>query len=75
MPAMRRFAFELHVPAQDYLRYYRGDVRSVMARCVDGRTLQFPATLLTPFVSSSGVHGSFVLICDDNGQGAQLQRQ
>lgn len=72
---MRRFEFGLHISAQDYLPYYRGDIRHVVARCADGRTVQFPATLLLPFVSSGGIRGSFVLTCDDNGKGAQLQRR
>ena len=41
----------------------------------DGRTVQFPATLLTPFVSSGGIRGSFVLTCDERGKGAKLQRR
>ena len=71
---MLRFEFGLNIPAQDYLLYYRGEVKNVLARCADGRTVQFPATLLTPFVSSGGIRGSFVLTCDEGGKGAQLQR-
>ena len=72
---MPRFEFGLHISAQDYLPYYRGDVRHVVARCADGRSVQFPATLLVPFVSSGGIRGSFVLTCDESGKGAQLQRK
>lgn len=71
---MHRFEFSLHISAQDYLPYYRGEVRQVLARCTDGRRVQFPAALLTPFVSSGGVRGQFVLTCDDGGTGARLQR-
>jgi len=72
---MHRFEFGLHISSLEYLPYYRGEVRNVLARCADGRTVQFPATLLTPFVSSGGIRGSFVLTCDDDGKGAQLQRR
>ena len=41
---------------------------------VEGKTVQFPAGLLTPFVTSGGVHGNFVLTCGDDGKGAQLKR-
>ncbi len=75
MLPMLRFEFDLHIAAQDYLQYYRGEVRHVVARCTDGRTVQFPAPLLIPFVSSGGIRGSFVLTCDASGKGAQLQRQ
>ncbi len=72
---MPHFEFGLHISAQDYLPYYRGDVRHVVALCADGSRVQFPATLLVPFVSSGGIRGSFVLTCDDSGKGAQLQRK
>lgn len=72
---MRSFEFGLHISSLDYLPYYRGEVRNVLARCPDGQTVQFPATLLTPFVTSGGISGSFVLTCDDDGKGARLQRR
>jgi hypothetical protein len=40
-----------------------------MATCSDGTTMQFPAGLLTPFVTSSGIRGAFVLTCDEGGKG------
>ncbi len=72
---MRRFEFGLSISARDYLPYYRGEVRNVLARCLDGRTVQFPATLLMPFVTARGIHGNFVLTCDEDGKGSQLRQQ
>ncbi|MFM6993183.1 MAG: DUF2835 family protein [Rhodoferax sp.] len=72
---MVQFEFHLHIATTEYLQYYKGQVRSVVARCHDGRTVQFPAGLLTPFVSSSGVHGNFVLTCGADGKGADLRRR
>lgn len=72
--AMKRFEFRLSISAESYLDYYRGNVQHVLARCADGSTVQFPASLLKPFVTPTGIHGSFVLICDDNDRGAVLQR-
>ena len=72
---MTQFNFNLNISATEYLQYYRGQVKNVIASCLDGSTVQFPAGLLTPFVTSSGVRGSFVLTCDDSGKGAQLQRK
>lgn len=72
---MHRFEFGLSISARDYLQYYRGEVRNVRAICLDGRTVQFPATLLTPFVTGRGIHGNFVLTCDHEGKGSQLRQQ
>lgn len=71
---MHRFDFNLNLSAQEYLQYYRGSVNKVVARCADGSTVQFPAGLLTPFVTSAGIRGSFVLTCEEGGKGAQLKR-
>ena len=72
---MIRFEFGLAISAQEYLQYYRGSVNKVIATCADGKTVQFPAGLLTPFVTSGGVRGRFVLTCGDTGKGAVLKRQ
>lgn len=71
---MKRFEFSLDISAQEYLQYYRGNINKVVARCVDGKTVQFPAGLLTPFVSSTGIRGRFLMTCDDQGKAAELTR-
>jgi len=69
---MPRFDFFLNISSQEYLQYYRGNVINVIATCSDGRTVQFPAGLLTAFVTSAGIRGAFELVCDEQGKGAQL---
>ena len=71
---MRRFEFVLSISSQQYLQYYRGSVRQVLAQSTTGATVQFPAALLTPFVTSAGISGRFVLTCEDSGKGAELRR-
>lgn len=72
---MKRFEFNLDISAQRYLSYYRGTVRQVVVRCTDGASVQFPASFLTQFVSANGIHGDFVLTCDDNFKGSELRRR
>jgi hypothetical protein len=71
---MKRFQFHLNISAEKYLDYYRGAIRHVVVRCPDGVTIQFPASLLQPFVTPTGIQGRFVLTCDDANKGADLQR-
>ncbi len=71
---MKRFEFQLRISAERYLDYYRGTVRQVVVRCPDGVTIQFPASLLQPFVMPAGIQGSFVLTCDEDNKGAELRR-
>jgi len=72
---MNRFDFSLNLSAQEYLQYYRGSVDKVVAKCADGSTVQFPARLLTPFVTNGGIRGAFVLTCDVDGKAAKLARR
>jgi len=71
---MKRFEFHIDLSSERYLPYYRGAVREILVRCRDGQTVQFPAALLQPFVTTEGIHGDFVLSCDDHHKGANLQR-
>lgn len=72
---MTRFEFRLDITTEQYLPYYRGEVLQVMVRLADGKTLRFPANLLRPFVQADGIHGDFILSCDDQHKGAQLKRR
>lgn len=72
---MPRFEFHLSIPAEDYLEYYRGAVRQVLARTAEGTPVLFPASLLKPFVTAAGIHGDFVLTCDAQNRGARLERR
>ena len=71
---MVRFEFRLNLSTEDVLVYYRGSANQVQTRCVDGRTVQFPALFLKPFLTSAGVRGQFVLTCNDDGTGSTLTR-
>ncbi|MBI5387535.1 MAG: DUF2835 domain-containing protein [Verrucomicrobia bacterium] len=73
--ALRRYEFQLCISPEQYLDYYRGTVKHVIVRCAEGLTVQFPASLLQRFVTPQGIHGRFVLICDEHGKCAGLQRR
>ena len=72
---MKQFQFALHLDALECERYYRGQASQVVARCTDGKTIQFPATLIRPFLTGNGVRGPFVLTCDDDGKNSRLARR
>ncbi len=73
-PILKSFEFQLNLSDQKYLDYYRGSIKQVLVQCTDGVTIEFPASLLTKFVTSTGVHGRFVLTCDDEHKGSELSR-
>jgi hypothetical protein len=71
---MNRYEFRLRISAEQYLDYYRGAARHVLARCTTGQNVQFPAGLLQPFVTAEGIHGNFALTCDENNRNPTLER-
>lgn len=72
---MPSYHFRLTLSPDEYLPYYRGEIRYVVVRCDNGQTLQFPARLLRPFISAGGIRGSFELCCNDEGKATSLRRQ
>lgn len=72
---MKRFEFRLDITTEQYLPYYRGEVLLVLVRLANDQTLSFPANLLRQFVQADGIHGDFILSCDDQHKGAQLKRR
>lgn len=71
---MQRFVVSLYIPRDEYLAWYQGAVRAVYARTVDGRSVQFPANILQPFVTHNGVRGTFAIYVDDNQKFQRIER-
>jgi len=71
---MKQFEFRLSISEQQYLHYYRGTINQVVVRSTSGATIQFPASLLTKFVTVNGIHGRFVMTCDDDFKGSEIKR-
>lgn len=70
---MNRYEFDLDLSPDQYLHYDRGTMRQLMVRCHTGETVQFPASLLQPYLLPDGIHGRCVLTCDADRRHASLQ--
>jgi len=69
-----RLRFRLDIPAEDYLAYYRGIARDVIARTLDGRRIRFPANSLRDHVRHDGVRGLFEIEFDERHKLVALRR-
>ena len=65
---------DLVISADEYLRYYEGTASVVLVQARDGRTIQFPASMLRRFVDHEGVRGTFLLRCDANNKLISMER-
>lgn len=64
MPDNHSILFRLSISPEDYLAYYQGAARDVVALAEDGRRLRFPASALQRFIGHEGIHGLFELQFD-----------
>jgi len=71
---MNRYSFRLHLSSEQYLEYYRGTAKSVVVKATNGQIVQFPAALLQRYVTLEGIHGDFVLDCDEHHKCISLQK-
>lgn len=71
MPEIR---FVLNISPDAYLAYYEGAARSVVARGLDGRTVQFPANALRRHLTHDGIRGLFALEYDESGKITRIRR-
>lgn len=61
MPAI---IVQLAISPEEYQRLYQGAVRDVLAHSLDGRRIRFPANILRPYVTHTGVRGRFRILFD-----------
>jgi len=72
---INQYIVSLNIEAIAYQKMYLGEVQQVIALDIEGRTIQFPATLLRPFVTREGIEGVFIIQVDENNRLIDIQRQ
>jgi hypothetical protein len=71
MPVVR---IRLAISPEQFLEWYRGTARDVIARTDESLTVQFPANVLQRFVTPEGIHGQFLLTFDDHHRFVRIER-
>ncbi|MFA7554775.1 MAG: DUF2835 domain-containing protein [Spongiibacteraceae bacterium] len=65
---------ELVVSADEYLKQYSYPAAIVTTHSRDGRRVRFPANILRPYVTHSGIHGVFRISFDSNGKFRAIEK-
>lgn len=60
--------FRIDLPAEAFLRYYRGSARAVIVQADDNRRYQLPAGRLQPFLLKEGIYGDFEMVVDNSNR-------
>jgi uncharacterized protein YqjF (DUF2071 family) len=71
---MAELRFRLDIQAGEALRYYRGQATTVVAKAVNGQTIQFPASHIRPYVTQAGIHGWFRIRFDAQNKFVALEQ-
>jgi len=70
MPAL---VLHLSINTDKMVRYYRGQVKTVIARATNGQTVQFPASALQKHIRPDGVKGTFTIVFDEHYKFVSLE--
>ncbi len=65
---MYRIIVDLTITADEYIKRYQTVGAVVHTRSRDGRKVQFPAGILQPYVTHSGIQGTFQIEFDNLGK-------
>lgn len=68
------FYIVLDITAAEFRDYYSQDINSVITTSHTGEKVLFPANILQPFVTYSGIQGQFKIVIDKNAKFKSISR-
>lgn len=71
---MPSLVLDIALPAEKLLAVYQGRANRILIKSRDGRNVSLPAHHLRPFLTRSGVFGSFEMEFAPEGQLIRLRR-
>jgi len=71
---MKEFSFNLNISWDEFMAYYEGVARDVVAVSDEGLTVRFPAYVLRPYLTGRGIRGEFILECDEHNKFSSIRR-
>lgn len=71
---MQQIIVDIHISPDEWVKLYNGSATDVHATARDGRSVRFPARILSRFYLRDGIHGSFRILFDDQGKFTSVER-
>jgi len=71
---MQQIIVDVDISPDEWLKLYQGVATDVHTRARDGRSVRFPARILSRFFLKDGVRGSFRILFDDAGKFTSIER-
>ncbi len=71
---MQTFTFQLNISPDDWMAYYTGQAKHVVATAGDGRTVRFAAKHLQRHYARDGINGLFRMTVDHDNNFQRLEK-
>ena len=68
------YTFSITIDREEYLRYYAGTASSVRTRTHQGVVIEFPANALKPWITHSGIAGTFSITMNEENKLVEIKR-
>ncbi len=71
---MQQIIVDVDISPDEWIKLYQGSATDVHTRARDGRSVRFPARILSRFYLRDGVQGSFRILFHDQGKFVSVER-
>ncbi|NWN90780.1 DUF2835 domain-containing protein [Marinobacter adhaerens] len=71
---MQQIIVDISISPDEWIKLYQGVATDVRTTARDGRSVRFPARILSRFYLKDGVRGSFRILFNDQGKFASIER-
>ncbi|MFV8570822.1 DUF2835 domain-containing protein [Marinobacter sp. SBS5] len=71
---MQQIIVDIAISPDEWIKFYQGVATDVHATSRDGRSVRFPARILSKFYLRDGVRGTFRILFDDAGKFSAIER-
>lgn len=71
---MQQIIVDISISPDEWIKLYQGIATDVHTTARDGRSVRFPARILSRFYLRDGIRGSFRIVFDSAGKFSSIER-
>lgn len=71
---MQTIIVDIAISADEWIKLYQGVAHDVRTVARDGRSVRFPARILSRYFLRDGIRGSFRIVFDDQGKFSSIEK-
>lgn len=71
---MQQIIVDIQISPDEWIKLYQGLATDVRTTARDGRSVRFPARILSRFYLKDGIRGTFRILFDDAGRFTSIER-